>query len=117
MTLFALIVNNNWQYITLMCVNVVNGNTIYRLYFEVFYYFGVILGVNMFVPSQLPTGLKQIASLGDRSLVRHNRRRDIETMKKVCPERLISPHASVGCVGLPKGGAQLAILCVVRIVS
>lgn len=49
MTLFALIVNNNWQYITLMCVNVVGGNTIYRVYFEVFYYFGVILGVNMFV--------------------------------------------------------------------
>jgi len=49
MTLFALIVNNNWQYIVLMCVNVCNGNSIYRLYFEAFYYFGVILGVNMFV--------------------------------------------------------------------
>ena len=49
MTLFALLVNNNWQYIVLMCVNVCDGNSIYRYYFELFYYFGVILGVNMFV--------------------------------------------------------------------
>lgn len=32
-----------------MCVNVCDGNTMYRFYFELFYYFGVILGVNMFV--------------------------------------------------------------------
>lgn len=48
-TLFALVVVNNWQIIVQMCVAVRGGETDYRLYFIIFYYLCVILGVNMFV--------------------------------------------------------------------
>ena len=48
-TLFALIVVNNWYLIVAMCVELKGGHTIYRLYFIVFYYFGVIIGLNMVI--------------------------------------------------------------------
>jgi len=48
-TLFALIVVNNWMVITAMCVDVKGGNTIYRYYFVLFYYFGVIIGLNIII--------------------------------------------------------------------
>ena len=48
-TLFALIVVNNWYVIVAMCVDVKGGDTIYRYYFVVFYYFGVIIGLNIII--------------------------------------------------------------------
>jgi len=46
-TIFALIVVNNWYLIVAMCVDVMGGNTMYRIYFLIFYYFGVIIGLNI----------------------------------------------------------------------
>lgn len=48
-TLFALIVVNNWYVIVAMTVDVVGGATIYRYYFVIFYYFGVIIGLNIII--------------------------------------------------------------------
>lgn len=48
-TLFVLIVVNNWYVIVAMCVDIKGGNTLYRFYFIIFYYFGVIIGLNIIV--------------------------------------------------------------------
>ena len=48
-TLFVLIVVNNWFVIVAMVVDVKAGNTYYRYFFVVFYYFGVIIGLNIIV--------------------------------------------------------------------
>lgn len=48
-TLFVLIVVNNWYLIVAMYVNVQGGRTIIRLYFLIFYYFGVIIGLNIVI--------------------------------------------------------------------
>ena len=48
-TLFALIVVNNWMVIVAMCVDVKGGATWYRYYFIIFYYFGVIIGLNIII--------------------------------------------------------------------
>lgn len=48
-TLFALIVVNNWYVIVAMCVDIKGGYTIYRYYFVLFYYFGVIIGLNIII--------------------------------------------------------------------
>lgn len=48
-TLFILIVVNNWYVIVQMCVDIKDGNKYYRFYFIIFYYFGVIIGLNIIV--------------------------------------------------------------------
>ena len=48
-TLFVLIVVNNWFVIVAMVVDVKAGNTYYRYFFVIFYYFGVIIGLNIIV--------------------------------------------------------------------
>lgn len=73
--------------------------------------------VNVLAPSQFPTGLEQIASLGDGSLGRHDGRGDVVFMQNKSPQGLVPPQSSVGCVGIPKGRTQLAIPCIVGIVG
>ncbi len=48
-TLFILLVVNNWDVAVQMFVDVSNGNTAYRVYFILFYYFGVIMCINILV--------------------------------------------------------------------
>lgn len=48
-TLFILIVVNNWYVIVEMCVDIMDGNTLYRIYFIIWFYFGVIIGLNIIV--------------------------------------------------------------------
>ena len=48
-TLFVLIVVNNWYVIVAMCVDIKDGNTMVRYFFVVFYYFGVIIGLNIII--------------------------------------------------------------------
>ena len=48
-TLFVLIVVNNWYVIVAMFVDIKGGNIIYRAYFMVFYYFGVVIGLNIVI--------------------------------------------------------------------
>lgn len=48
-TLFILIVVNNWYVIVAMCVDIMGGETIWRYFFMVFYYFGVIIGLNIII--------------------------------------------------------------------
>ena len=48
-TLFILIVVNNWYVIVQMCVDIKDGNLIYRYFFIIFYYFGVIIGLNIII--------------------------------------------------------------------
>mmetsp|Transcript_34135 Transcript_34135/g.24644 ORF Transcript_34135/g.24644 Transcript_34135/m.24644 type:complete len:102 (+) Transcript_34135:2090-2395(+) len=48
-TLFSLIIVNNWLDCVDMCVAVMDGNSYYRIYFYVFYYFGVIIGLNIII--------------------------------------------------------------------
>ena len=49
LTLFSLMVVNNWQLTVNMYVTVMSGNTTYRLYFYLFYYVSVIVGVNLVI--------------------------------------------------------------------
>ena len=48
-TLFVLIVVNNWYVIVQMCVDIMGGALIYRYFFVIFYYFGVIIGLNIII--------------------------------------------------------------------
>ena len=48
-TLFILIVVNNWYVIVAMFVDIKDGNIVYRAYFMVFYYFGVVIGLNIII--------------------------------------------------------------------
>ena len=48
-TLFILIVVNNWYVIVQMCVDIMGGNMVYRYFFVIFYYFGVIIGLNIII--------------------------------------------------------------------
>jgi len=48
-TLFILMIVNNWYVIVSLCVAIKNGNTLYRLYFMIFYYFGVLIGLNILI--------------------------------------------------------------------
>ena len=48
-TLFILIVVNNWYVIVAMFVDIKNGNILYRAYFMIFYYFGVVIGLNIVI--------------------------------------------------------------------
>lgn len=48
-TLFVLIVVNNWYVIVAMCVDIKDGNTLVRYFFVIFYYFGVIIGLNIII--------------------------------------------------------------------
>ena len=48
-TEFVLIVVNNWYVIVAMCVDIENGNLWVRYFFVVFYYFGVIIGLNIII--------------------------------------------------------------------
>ena len=48
-TLFVLIVVNNWYVIVAMFVDIKGGNIIYRTYFMIFYYFGVVIGLNIII--------------------------------------------------------------------
>lgn len=48
-TLFILIVVNNWYVIVQMCVDIKGGNAYYRYFFVIFYYFGVIIGLNIII--------------------------------------------------------------------
>lgn len=48
MTQFALVIVNNW-YVTVNTNTEAAGSNWYRIYFLVFYYFGVIVGVNILV--------------------------------------------------------------------
>ena len=40
---------NNWYVVVQQFVDVLNGNTLYRIYFIIFYYFGVVIGLNIVV--------------------------------------------------------------------
>jgi ABC-type multidrug transport system fused ATPase/permease subunit len=48
-TLFTLMVVNNWFVQVAMYVDVMDGNTYYRFYFCLFYYFAVVVGINIVV--------------------------------------------------------------------
>jgi hypothetical protein len=48
LTLFTLIIVNNWFVIVDMYADV-SGNNIVRVYFIVFYYFGVMVGINIVI--------------------------------------------------------------------
>lgn len=48
-TLFVLIVVNNWFVIVAMCVDIKGGNPMVRYFFVIFYYFGVIIGLNIII--------------------------------------------------------------------
>lgn len=48
-TLFTLMIVNNWFTIAQMFIDVKNGEEIYKIYFLLFYYFGVIIGLNIVV--------------------------------------------------------------------
>ena len=48
-TLFILIVVNNWYVIVAMCVDIKGGNLWVRYFFVIFYYFGVIIGLNIII--------------------------------------------------------------------
>ena len=48
-TLFTLMVVNNWMVQVQMYVDIMGGNTYYRWYFCLFYYFSVIIGINIVV--------------------------------------------------------------------
>ena len=48
-TLFVLIVVNNWYVIVAMCVDIKGGNLFVRYFFVIFYYFGVIIGLNIII--------------------------------------------------------------------
>jgi hypothetical protein len=48
-TLFALIIINNWFIMADMFVALKGGNEAYLFFFITFYYFSVIIGVNLFV--------------------------------------------------------------------
>jgi len=48
-TLFILIVVNNWYVIVAMCVDIRGGSTTVRYFFVIFYYFGVIIGLNIII--------------------------------------------------------------------
>lgn len=48
-TLFILVVVNNWFVIVQMCVDIMGGNVYVRLYFIIFYYFGVLIGLNIVI--------------------------------------------------------------------
>ena len=48
-TLFVLIVVNNWYVIVAMCVDIKGGNNLVRYFFVIFYYFGVIIGLNIII--------------------------------------------------------------------
>ena len=52
-TLFILIVVNNWYVIVQMCVDIMGGALIYRYFFVIFYYFGVIIGLNIIIAFSL----------------------------------------------------------------
>jgi hypothetical protein len=47
-TLFSLSVVNNWYIICNMCC-LIKGSNYYRLYFYAFYFFGVLVGLNIIV--------------------------------------------------------------------
>ena len=48
-TLFTLMVVNNWMVQVQMYVDIMDHNRLYRLYFMLFYYFSVIIGINIVV--------------------------------------------------------------------
>ena len=48
-TLFSLIIVNNWYVIVDLCVSIKGGDIYYRYYFMIFYYFGVIIGLNILI--------------------------------------------------------------------
>ena len=48
-SLFILIVVNNWYVIVAMCVDIKGGVTYWRYWFVLFYYFGVIIGLNIII--------------------------------------------------------------------
>ena len=48
-TLFTLMIVNNWMVTVQMFVDVMNNNSYYRWYFVAFYYFSVIIGINIVV--------------------------------------------------------------------
>ena len=54
-TLFALVVVNNWYVIVNVNVAAVDGNELYRLYFLAFYYFGVLIGINILISFAIDT--------------------------------------------------------------
>ena len=48
-TLFVLIMAKNWYVTVAMCVNIKGGNLLYRYFFVLFYYLGVIIGLNIII--------------------------------------------------------------------
>ena len=48
-TLFALILVNNWYVTVAMCVDIMENKLVYRYFFVLFYYFGVIIGLNIII--------------------------------------------------------------------
>lgn len=52
-TLYALIIVNNWWVISGMYVDIMGGSYVWQLFFISFYYFSIIIGVNLFVAQVL----------------------------------------------------------------
>jgi hypothetical protein len=48
-TLFSLMVVNNWMVQVKMVVGLMGGNRLYRIYFILFFYISVIIGINIVV--------------------------------------------------------------------
>lgn len=48
-TLFTLMVVNNWMVQVQMYVDIMNGNTFYRFFFAMFFFFSVVIGINIVV--------------------------------------------------------------------
>lgn len=48
-TLWALMIINNWYLIVDLCCAVKGYDNTYRLYFVLFYYFSAIIGMNLFI--------------------------------------------------------------------
>jgi hypothetical protein len=48
-TLFALVVVNNWYVVVNVNVAAVGNNEMYRFYFMIFYYFGVLIGISILI--------------------------------------------------------------------
>jgi hypothetical protein len=52
-TLYALIIVNNWWVISGMYVDIMGGSYVWQFFFISFYYFSIIIGVNLFVAQVL----------------------------------------------------------------
>jgi hypothetical protein len=72
-TQFALVIVNNW-YVTVNVNTVAAGSNWYRIYFFIFYYFGVLVGVNILVSFAIDmysavSRLDEVKTVNERFLI------------------------------------------------